>query len=110
MDLPDLPERLHAQRDSMEQVHECQTAVFLYTELEDGQVQFFLDIPKESPTVRGYAAILAEGLNGSSPDEVLATPEAVYQLLGLHQVISPQRLHGLHFLMRYMKRQVTNLL
>jgi len=108
-DLPDLPERLHGLRDSMEQVHECQASVFLHTEISDGRVQFYFDIPPESPTVRGYAAILAAGLNGVSPDEILATPDDVYTLLGLHEALTPQRLRGLHALMGYMKRQVRNL-
>lgn len=106
MDLPDLPDRLHAQRDQMEQVHECQTPVFLFTEVNDDNVQFFLDIPEESPTVRGYGAVLVEGLNSASPQSVLDTPEDIYQLLGLHEAVTPQRLRGLHSLMVYMKRQV----
>jgi cysteine desulfuration protein SufE len=106
MEMPELPAHLQAKRDQMEQVHECQTPVFLFTELADGRVQFFIDVPRESPTVRGYAAILAEGLNGCSPEEILATPDDVYWLLGLQEAISPQRLRGLHALMRYMKRQV----
>lgn len=108
-DLPDLPERLHDKRDSMEQVHECQSPVFLHTELHDGRVHFFFDVPRESPTVRGYAAILAAGLNGTTPEEVLKTPDDVYILLGLHEAITPQRLRGLHALMGYMKRQVRKL-
>ena len=106
MDLPDLPDRLAPLRDKMEQVHECQSPVFLETEITDDQVQFYFDIPREAPTVRGYAAILAEGLNGASPAAILATPENVYMLLGLHEAITPQRLRGLHSLMVYMKRQV----
>jgi cysteine desulfuration protein SufE len=109
MELPPLPERLHAQRDAMEQVHECQAAVFLLSELVDGHVHFHLDIPEESPTVRGYAAILVEGLAGATPAQVLATPDDVYILLGLHEAITPQRLRGLHALMQYMKRQVQRL-
>jgi cysteine desulfuration protein SufE len=105
-DLPDLPDAIAAQRDEMEQVHECQTPVFLYTEVNDGTVHFHLDIPEESPTVRGYAAVIAEGLNGRTPQEVLDTPEDVYMLLGLHEAITPQRLRGLHALLVYMKRQV----
>ncbi|GIV67225.1 SufE family protein [Caldilinea sp.] len=108
MSLPPLPERYVAQRDSMEQVHECQTPVFLATEIDGDGVHFYLDIPPESPTVRGYAAILAEGLNGARPEEVLATPEDVYMLLGLHEVITPQRVRGLHALLLYMKKQVKN--
>lgn len=109
LDLPDLPERLHAQRDQMEQVHECQTPVFLHTELNNGHVEFFLDIPPESPTVRGYAGALVDGFAEATPEEVLRTPDDVYMLLKLTDVITPQRLRGLHFLMAYMKRQVTKL-
>lgn len=112
--LPPLPERLHAQRDAMEQVHECQSPVFLHTELQGTpakqQVEFQLDIPPEAPTVRGYASILVEGLDHASPAAVMATPEDVYVLLGLHEAITPQRLRGLHALLVYMKRQVQRLL
>ncbi len=105
LDLPDLPARLMDQRDQMEQVHECQTPVFLHTELNHGKVEFFLDIPQESPTVRGYAGILVAGLNRATPDEVLNTPDDFYLQLGLQEVITPQRVRGLHALLTYMKRQ-----
>jgi cysteine desulfuration protein SufE len=108
-DLPDLPDRLADERDKLEQVHECQTPVFLFTEIENQSVHFHLDIPQESPTVRGYAAILADGLDGSTPEAVLATPDDVYNLLGLQEAVTPQRLRGLHALMIYMKRQIKNL-
>ncbi|MCO6449648.1 MAG: SufE family protein [Caldilineales bacterium] len=103
--LPDLPARLADKRDQMEQVHECQSPVFLHTEVEDGVVHFYFDIPREAPTVRGYASILSEGLEGASPEQVLATPDDVYRLLGLHEAISHLRLRGLHSLLVYMKRQ-----
>lgn len=107
--LPDLPVRLHEKRDNMEQIHECQSPVFLHTEIEQGQVHFYLDIPREAPTVRGYAGILVEGLNGAEPAAIQAMPEDVYLLLGLHEAITPQRLRGLHALAVYMKRQVQRL-
>jgi cysteine desulfuration protein SufE len=107
--LPDLPDELAEKRDEMEQVHECQTPVFLFTEMEGQGVHFHLDIPQESPTVRGYAAILADGFDGATPESVLNSPDDVYNLLGLHEAITPQRLRGLHALMIYMKRQVKNL-
>ena len=108
-DLPDLPDELAEQRDQLEQVHECQTPVFLFTEVEDDTVHFHLDIPEESPTVRGYAAVLAAGFDGAAPASILNTPDDVYNLLGLNEAVTPQRLRGLHALMIYMKRQVKNL-
>ncbi len=78
----------------------------VFTEVKDDRVTFYIDVPRESPTVRGYAAIVAEGLNGSTPDEILKTPEDVHYLLGLHEAISPQRLRGLHALIAYLKRQL----
>jgi cysteine desulfuration protein SufE len=108
-DLPDLPEHLAEERDQLEQVHECQTPVFLFTELDGNAVHFHLDIPQESPTVRGYAAILAEGFDGSAPEAILKAPDDIYHLLGLQEAVTPQRLRGLHALMLYMKRQVKKL-
>jgi cysteine desulfuration protein SufE len=107
--LPDLPARLYDKRDKMEQIHECQSPVFLHTELEQGKVYFYFDIPREAPTVRGYASILVEGFTGASPAAILATPDDLYMLLGLHEAITPQRLRGLHALLVYMKRQVQRL-
>lgn len=49
MGLPDLPEELGDARDSMEQVHECQTPVFLLSTMEDGKVYYYLDVPREAP-------------------------------------------------------------
>ena len=81
----------------------------MHTEIEQGKVYFYLDIPREAPTVRGYASILVEGSNGASPAAIQAMPEDVYLLLGLHEAITPQRLRGLHALAVYMKRQVQRL-
>ena len=107
MSMPDLPGFLHDARDQMEQVHECQTPIFVFADIENAGVHVYIDVPKESPTVRGYAAIVQEGLESASPDTVLQTPDDIHYLLGLHEAISPQRLRGLHVLMAYLKRQVT---
>lgn len=107
MGMPELPGFLHDARDRMERVHECQTPVFVFAEIVDAGVDVYIDVPKESPTVRGYAAIVQEGLDGAAPDAVLSTPDDIHYLLGLHEAISPQRLRGLHVLMAYLKRQLT---
>ncbi len=103
--LPPLPVWLAEKRDQMDQVHECMTPVFIHAEREeDGGMRFYFDIPPESPTVRGYATILEEGLNGATPEEVIAVPGDFYQQMGLHTVLTYQRLNGITAILAYMKR------
>jgi cysteine desulfuration protein SufE len=107
--MPELPEELQGARDTMEQVHECQTPVFLLARLRDGKVYYDIDVPREAPTVRGFAHILHEGLNGATPAAIAATPNDLYQQLGLHKVLSPLRLRGLTALLSRMKRNAREL-
>jgi cysteine desulfuration protein SufE len=109
LSMPDLPEELQSAHDTMEQVHECQTPVFLLSQLKEGKVYYYLDIPREAPTVRGFAGILYEGLNGAPPAAIVATPNDLYQRLGLHKVLSPLRLRGLTALLSRMKRNAQEL-
>lgn len=107
--LPPLPERLR-EHAGMEQVHECASPVFLHTELEGDGLVFYFDVPQEAPTTRGYAALLAEGLRGASPREVLALPGDFFVEMGLQQLLSPQRLNGISAILAYMKRQALRLM
>jgi cysteine desulfuration protein SufE len=103
--LPPLPPGMVA--DGMEQVVECATAFFLATDVdENGRVRLWFDSPKESPTVRGYAAILAEGLDGATVDEVTDLPADFYMAMGLQNVLTPQRLRGMDAIVARLKRQV----
>lgn len=102
--LPDLPDWLQAERDSMEQIHECMTPVFVFLEERDGRVYYHFDVPPESPTVRGYAAILQQSTEGLRPEEVLAIPHDFYLQLGLNEVLSGQRLNGIGAILSYIKR------
>jgi cysteine desulfuration protein SufE len=103
--LPPLPGWLAAERDSMDVVHECMTTVFAYAELRpDGRVTFYLDVPPEAPTVRGYATILQEGLSGTTMEELMAVPTEFYLQMGLQQVLSGQRLNGIGAILAHMKR------
>jgi cysteine desulfuration protein SufE len=105
--LPPLPERLQAKRDNMEFVHECMTPVFIEAELNNGEMQFYFDVPVESPTVRGFASIMAQGVNGATPQQVLEIPNDVYLQTGLQQVLSAQRMSGMSTFLLYMKRLAT---
>lgn len=105
--VPPLPDWLEEDRDSLEQVHECQTPFFLHTEVEeDGTVHLHFDAPPEAPTVRGYAGILHAGLDGASAEEVLNVPDDFYVEMGLEEVVSALRLRGMSAIIARMKNQV----
>jgi cysteine desulfuration protein SufE len=107
--VPPLPESL-AGHEGMEQVPECQTAFFLTASLApDGTVTSWFDCPPEAPTTRAFAGILAEGLAGATPAEVLAVPDDLYARMGLAQAISPLRIRGGSAILARLKRQVAAL-
>jgi cysteine desulfuration protein SufE len=104
--LPDLPERFADHPELMEKVPECQTPFALVVEAADGVVHFYFSVPAESPTVRGFAGILHDALDGAPPDEILAVPDDFYQRMGLEEVISGQRLRGMGAILYRLKRRV----
>lgn len=109
-ELPQLPERYANHPELLEPVPECQSPIFLITEVEgegrDATAQLFFSAPEEAPTTRGFAAILAEALDGRSVGEVLDTPESVTHELGLAEVVSPLRLNGMAGMLARIKRQL----
>ncbi|MDT8437021.1 MAG: SufE family protein [Gemmatimonadota bacterium] len=105
--VPPLPERYANDRGLLEQVHECQTPFFLAAEVDgDGAVHVWFDCPPETPTVRGFAGILREGLEGETADAVLAVPPDFYRGMGLGEVVSALRLRGMGAILARLKRQV----
>lgn len=104
--LPALPDWLQGKQAEMDQVHECLTPVFIYPENKDGRFYFHFDIPPESPTVRGFAAVLQEGLAGCATAEITAVPDAFHQQMGLQTVLSGQRLNGITAMLAHIKSLV----
>ncbi len=102
--MPPLPDWLKDNRGQLEQVHECMTPVFVHAETSDNQMRFYFDVPEESPSVRGYAALLGAGVDGSTPEQVLAIPGDFYYSMGLQEVLSGQRLNGMRAILAYIKR------
>jgi cysteine desulfuration protein SufE len=101
--LPPLPEWLD-KNTNMEQVHECMTPVFVHAEIKNGGMVFYFDVPPQSPTVRGYAAILSEGLRGATPEQVANLPPGFYREMGLEKVLTAQRVRGIDAMLAYLKR------
>ncbi len=88
----------------LSQVHECQTPFFVAAELDEARrVTLHFMVPRESPTIRGYAGILADGLNGATADEILEIPPTFYTGMGLEEVVSPLRLRGMGAILHRIK-------
>ena len=105
--VPALPEEYGQDRSRLERVHECQTPFFVATRLDTaGAVHLHFDAPEESPTIRGFAGILYDGLEGEPAEVVLSVPPDFYARMGLETVVSPQRLNGMSAILGRIQRQV----
>ncbi len=107
--LPPLPpeyEALKAQGKNL--VPECQTPVYLWIGVVDGKVQLHADVPRESPTVRGFVALLLKTLNGSTPSEVAQVPGDLLDQLQLTETLGMTRTQGLTSILGRIKRSVAD--
>jgi cysteine desulfuration protein SufE len=105
--LPPLPERLETEKERGEhRVHEWQTPVFLWVELVDGKVHIHADVPRESPTVRGFISLLARSLEGAAPEDVARIPDDLLDQLGLSETLGMTRTQGLTAILQRIKRSV----
>lgn len=110
-ELAPLPERYAEHPELLEPVPECQSPIFLVTEVDgtgDGaEVRLHFSAPPEAPTTRGFAGILHEGLDGLTVGEVLGVPSDFSSRLALEEAVSPLRLRGMAAMLARIKRQVT---
>ncbi len=106
-DLPDLPQHYRSLRDAGEnRVHECQTPVYMWVNVVDGQVEIYADVPRDSPTVRGFISLLVIALFGAAPADVLAVKSALLSELGLVEALGMVRMRGLHAILHRIKSEV----
>jgi cysteine desulfuration protein SufE len=106
-ELPELPARYADHPDLLERVVECQSPVFLFVEVTDDRVHLHATAPREAPTTRGFASILAQGLDGLTVAQVLDdVPDDYPQTIGLTEAVSPLRIRGMTALLGRAKRQI----
>ncbi len=104
-ELPPLPADL--EEAAMEPVPECQSPLFLHVDAHDPtRVRLHFSAPPEAPTTRGFASILAAGLDEQPAADILAVPEDFYTDLGLAALISPLRLRGMSAMLARIKRRL----
>ena len=104
-ELPPLPADM--EQAAMEPVPECQSPLFLHVDAADREnVRLYFSAPAEAPTTRGFAAILAAGLDKQAAADILAVPDDFYSDLGLAALISPLRLRGMSAMLARIKRRL----
>jgi cysteine desulfuration protein SufE len=105
--LPPLPPVYESQRLQGEhRVHECQTPVFIWTDVVNRGVQIHAWVAEEAPTVKGFVGLLREAFDGASPEEVEAVDYQVLRRLGLVEALGMQRMRGLQAILYYIRAQV----
>lgn len=106
-DLPALPPKYADHPELFERVEECQSPVFIFVDVnEDESVSVYATAPEQSPTTRGFASILVQGLSGLSVEEALSIPADFPDTLGLTKLISPLRVRGMTAMLWRIKRQI----
>jgi len=102
--LAPLPERLEAEKQQgINRVHECQTPVYLWVEVDQGKVHIHADVPRESPTVRGFISLLARTLDNATPEQVAGLPDDLLDQLGLSETLGMTRTQGLSAILHRIK-------
>ncbi|WZO96154.1 SufE family protein [Isosphaeraceae bacterium EP7] len=105
--LPPLPAKLDHMKDAAHRVEECQSPVYLFVELHGDRIEFHADAPIEAPTVRGFVAILVEGLKEATIEDVLSIPNDLIERIGLPEILGMLRVRGLHGVLGRLKAEVT---
>ena len=107
--LPPLPERYEAEKaQGRNMIEECQTPVYLWVEVDGGGVHIHADVPRESPTVRGFVSLLARTLDGETPATVARLPLDLLDQLGLSEALGMTRTQGLTAILHRVKSSVAS--
>ena len=103
--LPELPARFQVDRDrEAHRIAECMTPVFLWIERENGVLRLYADVPRESPTVRGFVALLVSALDGQPGEVAAGIPADLIHLLRLDETLGMMRMQGLSAIVERVKR------
>lgn len=94
-DLPEMSDELKVEENK---VRGCQSQVWLFAELKNGQVFFQGD--SDASIVKGIVAILLKIYSGLKPQEILALEPQFIEDLGLKQHLSLSRANGLSAMLK----------
>ncbi len=81
----------------------CVSQVFITANLEDEKVWYQGD--SDAQLVKGLVALLIEGLNGLTPEEIVQVSPDFIQEMGLNVSLTPSRANGFYNIFQTMKKK-----
>lgn len=98
--LPPLPDAFRQERYK---VKGCVSQVYVVGDLQDGQMHWVGD--SDAQITKGLLALLIEGLEGLSPDQVVNLDPGFIAETGLQASLTPSRANGFLNILRAMQAQ-----
>jgi cysteine desulfuration protein SufE len=102
--LPPAPPELSCDAN---RVRGCVSQVFVAPTLENGQLRWQGD--SDAQITKGLLALLIQGLDGLSPQQVVALDPAFIAETGLQASLTPSRANGFLNILRHMQAQAASL-
>lgn len=84
-------------------VNGCVSQVYITADLKDGQVWYQGD--SDAQLVKGLVAFLIEGLNGLTPEQILAVTPDFIEETGLKMSLTPSRANGFYNIFKTMQKK-----
>ncbi len=84
-------------------VQGCVSQVYITADLKDGKIWYQGD--SDAQLVKGLVALLIEGLNGLTPNEILEVTPDFIEETGLKVSLTPSRANGFYNIFQMMKKK-----
>jgi cysteine desulfuration protein SufE len=84
-------------------VNGCTSQVYIIADLEEGKVLYQGD--SDAQLVKGLVALLIEGLNGLTPQEILQLTPDFIEATGLQVSLTPSRANGFYNIFKTMQKK-----
>ena len=84
-------------------VQGCVSQVYITADFEDGKIWYKGD--SDAQLVKGLVALLIEGLNGLTPNEIIAVTPDFIEETGLNVSLTPSRANGFYNIFQMMKKK-----
>ena len=92
-----------ADKNPNNKVHGCVSQVFITADYVDGKVMYHGD--SDAQLVKGLVGLLINGLNGLSPEEIVAVQPSFIEETGLNVSLTPSRANGFLNILKMMQKK-----